>query len=25
MIAWAGLTPSLYQSGSIERHGRITN
>ena len=24
LIAWAGLAPSLYQSGSIERHGRIT-
>jgi transposase len=24
LIAWAGLAPSLYQSGSVERHGRIT-
>jgi transposase len=24
LISWAGLAPSLYQSGSVERHGRIT-
>jgi len=24
LIAWAGLAPGLYQSGSIERHGHIT-
>ncbi|MCL6579464.1 MAG: IS110 family transposase [Candidatus Bathyarchaeota archaeon] len=24
LVSWAGLAPSLYQSGSIERHGHIT-
>jgi transposase len=24
LISWAGLAPSLHQSGSVERHGRIT-
>jgi transposase len=24
LVAWAGLAPSLYQSGSVERRGRIT-
>jgi len=24
LVSWAGLAPSLYQSGSVERHGRIT-
>jgi len=24
LVAWAGLAPSLYQSGSVMRHGRIT-
>lgn len=24
LISWAGLAPSLYQSGNVERHGRIT-
>jgi len=24
LISWAGLAPSLYQSGSVERHGGIT-
>ncbi|MGC8896568.1 MAG: IS110 family transposase, partial [Candidatus Bathyarchaeia archaeon] len=24
LISWAGLAPSLYQSGSVERHGHIT-
>jgi transposase len=24
LIAWAGLAPSLYQSESVERRGRIT-
>ncbi|HDO41356.1 MAG TPA: IS110 family transposase [Candidatus Bathyarchaeota archaeon] len=24
LVSWAGLAPSLHQSGSIERHGRIT-
>lgn len=24
LISWAGLAPGLYQSGNVERHGRIT-
>jgi len=24
LLSWAGLAPSLYQSGNVERHGHIT-